>query len=68
MAKQNGKTKLTFETTSGILNCWKNDSGEFTVDLGPPRFKWNEIPLAEEDTSGYMLPDLGGINLAGFED
>ena len=27
-----------------------------------------EIPMAEDDASGYMLPDLGGINLAGFED
>src|SRR5262249_48869715 len=24
-----------------------------------------EIQLAEDDVSGYMLPDLGGINLAG---
>jgi len=27
-----------------------------------------EITLAEDDASGYPLPDLGGINLAGFED
>ncbi len=27
-----------------------------------------EIPLAEDDASGFLLPDLGGINLAGFED
>jgi DNA-directed RNA polymerase subunit beta len=27
-----------------------------------------EIPLAEDDATGYLLPDLGGINLAGFED
>ena len=27
-----------------------------------------EIPLAEDDAAGYLLPDLGGINLAGFED
>jgi DNA-directed RNA polymerase subunit beta len=27
-----------------------------------------EIALAEDDTSGYLSPDLGGINLAGFED
>ncbi|MBA2701648.1 MAG: DNA-directed RNA polymerase subunit beta, partial [Chloroflexi bacterium] len=27
-----------------------------------------EIPMAEDDASGYLLPDLGGINLAGFED
>jgi DNA-directed RNA polymerase subunit beta len=28
----------------------------------------DEIPLAEDDAAGYVLPDLGGINLAGFED
>jgi DNA-directed RNA polymerase subunit beta len=27
-----------------------------------------EIPLTEDDSAGYLLPDLGGINLAGFED
>ena len=27
-----------------------------------------EIPLGEDDASGDLLPDLGGINLAGFED
>jgi DNA-directed RNA polymerase subunit beta len=27
-----------------------------------------EIPLAEDDAAGFLLPDLGGINLAGFED
>ncbi|HEY7935720.1 MAG TPA: DNA-directed RNA polymerase subunit beta [Candidatus Limnocylindrales bacterium] len=27
-----------------------------------------EIELGEDDTAAYALPDLGGINLAGFED
>lgn len=44
----NGKSKLVFETGAGILNAWKNDNGQFTVDMGKPRFAWNEIPLAEE--------------------
>jgi diaminopimelate epimerase len=48
VAKESGKDALTFETTAGILNCWKNADGLFTVDMGVPRFKWNEIPLAEE--------------------
>lgn len=43
-----GKSKLVFETGAGILNAWKNDNGQFTVDMGKPRFAWNEIPLAEE--------------------
>ena len=44
----NGKSKLVFETGAGILNAWKNDNGQFTIDMGKPRFAWNEIPLAEE--------------------
>jgi len=63
VSQQNGKDALTFETTSGILNCWKGADGRFTVDMGPPRFKWNEIPLAEEfrDTRAIEL-QIGPID------
>ena len=63
VAKQSGKDALTFETTTGIINCWKNADGTFTVDMGVPRFKWNEIPLAEEfrDTRGIEL-QIGPID------
>jgi diaminopimelate epimerase len=43
-----GKDALVFETEGGLLNCWKGKDGMFTVDMGRPRFAWNEIPLAEE--------------------
>jgi diaminopimelate epimerase len=43
-----GKAKLAFETAAGIVSCWRNADGLFTVDMGRPRFRWNEIPLAEE--------------------
>ena len=43
-----GKDKLSFEVDGRVLNTWKNPDGLFTVDMGAPRFKWNEIPLAEE--------------------
>ena len=63
VAKQSGKDALSFETTSGILNCWKGADGMFTVDMGAPRFKWNEIPLAEEfrDTRAIEL-QIGPID------
>lgn len=63
VAKESGKDALTFETTAGILNCWKNADGLFTVDMGMPRFKWNEIPLAEEfrDTRAIEL-QIGPID------
>jgi diaminopimelate epimerase len=57
LSQEGGKSELTFETSAGILNCWKGSNGLFTVDMGPPRFKWNEIPLAEEfrDTRAIEL-------------
>jgi len=63
ISKENGKSVLTFETTAGVLNCWKGADGTFTVDMGPPRFKWNEIPLAEEfrDTRAIEL-QIGPID------
>jgi diaminopimelate epimerase len=63
VAKESGKNVLTFETTAGILNCWQGADGLFTVDMGPPRFKWNEIPLAEEfrDTRAIEL-QIGPID------
>ena len=39
---------MTFETAAGLLDAWRDpQSGQFTVDMGPPRFAWNEIPLAQ---------------------
>src|SRR5262250_2313677 len=62
--KETGKRALTFETTSGLLNCWQGDVPLVsTVDMGPPRFAWNEIPLAEEfrDTRAIEL-QIGPID------
>jgi len=63
VANATGKDALTFETTAGLLNCWKGEDGLFTVDMGKPRFAWNEIPLAEEfrDTRAIEL-QIGPID------
>jgi diaminopimelate epimerase len=61
---QTDKNALTFETDSGLLNCWKAGApGHFTVDMGKPRFRWDEIPLAEEfrDTR-YIELQIGPID------
>ena len=44
---ETGKSQFYFETPAGLLACWAADSGQFTADLGRPRFAWQEIPLAE---------------------
>jgi diaminopimelate epimerase len=49
MFRETGKDALTFETPAGLLNAWKcAEPLVSTVDMGKPRFAWNEIPLAEE--------------------
>ena len=49
MFRETGKDRLTFETPAGLLNVWKGAEPQVsTVDMGKPRFAWNEIPLAEE--------------------
>ncbi len=56
--KETGKAALTFETSAGLLNCWKSERPLIsTVDMGKPRFAWNEIPLSEkfEDTRAIEL-------------
>lgn len=50
-----GKDKLIFETVAGVIPCWKSADGRFTVDMGKPRLRWNEIPLAEEFPDTRMI-------------
>jgi diaminopimelate epimerase len=62
--KETGKSTLTFETRAGLLNCWKGEEPLVsTVDMGKPRFAWNEIPLSEEfrDTRAIEL-QIGPID------
>src|SRR5687768_6713202 len=55
---------LTFETRAGLLNCWRGPLADtFTVDMGKPKFGWQDIPLAEEfrDTRSIEL-QIGPID------
>jgi diaminopimelate epimerase len=60
---QTGKDALTFETGAGLSNCWKVSDKVFAVDMGAPRFRWDEIPLAEafHDTRAIEL-QIGPID------
>jgi diaminopimelate epimerase len=63
IARETGKDRLAFEVDGRVLQTWKNADGRFTVDMGEPRFTWNEIPLAEEfrDTRAIEL-QIGPID------
>jgi diaminopimelate epimerase len=64
VTKETGKAEASFQTSAGVLQCWKDStSGLFTVDMGVPRFGWKDIPLAEEfhDTRAIEL-QIGPID------
>ena len=58
-----GRDRLSIETRAGKLDATVEENGLVTVDMGAPRFVWDEIPLATpaSDTRAigliFALPD-----------
>ena len=58
-----GRNRISIETRAGTLDARVGEDGSITVDMGAPRFAWNEIPLAHAaaDTRAidltFTLPD-----------
>jgi diaminopimelate epimerase len=64
VARTTGKTRLSFETPAGVIACEAESvPDKITVDMGRPRLRWDEIPLAEEfrDTRAIEL-QIGPID------
>lgn len=47
VAQQTRRRHLRFETSAGILAVDVESIDRITVDMGEPRFRWDEIPLSE---------------------
>ena len=51
-----GKTEVAFDTVAGRLSGVAAGEKLVTVDMGPPRLEWSQIPLAEQmDTARVEL-------------
>ena len=63
MADGGDQKDFLFRTAAGLLPANLKDDGQVTVDMGSPRFRWDEIPLEEEfhDTTGIEL-QIGPID------
>jgi diaminopimelate epimerase len=57
LAKDLGQADFKVETTAGVLDVHVESDAAITVDMGEPRFDWQQIPLAEEfrDTRAIEL-------------
>jgi diaminopimelate epimerase len=75
LTEQNGRNALKLETASGLLDCRRDGPLSFTIDMGAPRFAWNEIPLSRAvadidhvdfsyaTTNGKMIADPACVNM-----
>jgi len=54
---ETGGATVTIETLGGLLRCSRDGEGTITVDMGRPKFGWDEIPLSEpfHDTRAIEL-------------
>ncbi|PLW76333.1 diaminopimelate epimerase [Cohaesibacter celericrescens] len=55
---ETGKTVVSVETVVGVLTAYRGDSQDMVmVDMGVPKFGWQDIPLSEpfEDTRAIEL-------------
>jgi diaminopimelate epimerase len=63
VAEERGRSEVKIETGAGVLDATVNKDGTVTVDMGAPRFDWQDIPLAEPfaDTR-YIELQVGPID------
>jgi len=63
VSEATGLREMTFETEAGLLTTRVDDAEHITVDMGVPKFGWQDIPLAEEfrDTRAIEL-QIGPID------
>jgi diaminopimelate epimerase len=60
---ERGLTRVKLSTKGGILVCSDAGKGLVTLDMGPPRLEWQQVPLASQvDTANFPL-DVGGTVL-----
>lgn len=55
LGSETGKRAFTFETIAGILDAEEHPDGTISVDMGKPRFGWQDIPLEEEFRDTRMI-------------
>jgi diaminopimelate epimerase len=65
LVAERGSPHVSIGTESGILAATVAKDGSVTIDMGTPRFEWNEIPLSQPfaDTRAVELPQFAGLGL-----
>lgn len=61
LMRESGRDKLVIETTAGLLDAERASGGRVSVDMGPARLDWREIPLKEACDTAHVPLALGPL-------
>jgi diaminopimelate epimerase len=51
---------VAISTLGGPLSAWRSEDGRISVDIGPPRLEWAQIPLAAPADTNHVEIEEGG--------
>ena len=61
LMRETGKPSVVIETVAGLLEASQAGAARVTVDMGPARLHWREIPLASECDTLHVPLSLGTL-------
>ena len=60
ISEETGKTRIAIRSARGVLRAVKGE-GVWSVDMGPPRLEWQDIPLAHDCDTLDVPVDVEGL-------
>ena len=60
---ETGADTIRLETMGGPLVCSEGADGLVTVDMGPPRFEWKDVPLSSATDTNLFSLGVDGVSV-----
>ena len=61
LMRESGRDKLVIETSAGLLDAERASGGRVSVDMGPAKLDWRDIPLKEACDTTHVPLALGPL-------
>lgn len=62
LMRESGRKSVRIDTEGGALDCSDAGNGLVTVDMGPPKFLWDDVPLAKATDTNMFHLNVDGTN------
>jgi len=65
LMEEKDSDRVAIDSPGGELYCSDAGAGSVTVDIGPPRLEWQEIPLARATDTSHVAFEIDGAPFDG---